>query len=80
VGQLDTEHEALQVQVLGREVVLLGKRGVAIALSGKAAAETAQRLAEAAAMAMAGQPEVSQGVDPGKACLGQASQTLPREE
>jgi hypothetical protein len=50
VNQLDTELEALKVQVLDREVVLLGPR-MAIALSATAAAETARRLAAAAALA-----------------------------
>ena len=50
MGQLDTESEALIVQVLDRDVVLLGPR-VAIALSAAAAAETARRLADAALIA-----------------------------
>lgn len=50
MGQLDTELEALKVQVLEGEVVLLGTR-VAIALSAAAAAETARRLADAALVA-----------------------------
>jgi hypothetical protein len=67
VNQLDTELEALEVQVLDREVVILGPR-VAIALSAAAAAETARRLAEAAAIAQSGEPSP------------QASHTLSREE
>jgi hypothetical protein len=50
VDPLETEMEALDVQVLEREVVLLGPR-VAVALSAAAAAETAKRLADAAAIA-----------------------------
>ena len=48
--ELDTENEPLNVLVQGREVVLVGRR-VAVALSATAAAETARRLAEAAAEA-----------------------------
>lgn len=51
MNSLETEVEALDVQVLEHEVVLLGPR-VAVALSAEAAAETAKRLAEAAAIAM----------------------------
>jgi hypothetical protein len=50
LNSLDTEVEALKVQVLDREVVLLGPR-VAVALSADAAAETARRLAAAAKLA-----------------------------
>jgi hypothetical protein len=79
VGQLDTEHEALEVQVLGREVVLLGPR-VAIALSAAAAAETARRLASAASSAMAGEEiPTSHSGRIGLASV-QPSQTLRREE
>jgi hypothetical protein len=67
VDHLDTELHALEVQVLAREVVLLGPR-VAVALSAEAAAETARRLAEAADLA--GRAEVQ----------SQASQTLSRDE
>ena len=66
---LATEWEALTVQVMQKEVVLLGPR-VAVALTAAAAAETARRLADAAAEAAA--------------CEGSlpphASQTLSREE
>jgi hypothetical protein len=64
---LETELEALNVQVVEREVVLLGPR-VAVALSAAAAAETARRLAEAAAIAAHGQ-----------ASDAQASQTFSRD-
>jgi hypothetical protein len=76
VGQLDTETEALEVQVLGREVVLLGRR-VSIALSVDAAAETARRLAEAVAIA-----QTNEQLPPraGPALSLQASQTLSRDE
>ncbi len=47
VDPLDTQLEALDVQVVGGEVVLLGPR-VAVALTAAAAAETARRLAAAA--------------------------------
>jgi hypothetical protein len=50
LNSLDTEVEALKVQVIDREVVLLGPR-VAVALSADAAAETARRLAAAAELA-----------------------------
>ena len=52
MNSLETELQALDVQVLEHEVVLLGPR-VAIALSAEAAAETARRLAEAATIAAA---------------------------
>jgi hypothetical protein len=78
VGQLDTDHQALDVQVLGREVVLLGPR-VAIALSAAAAAETARRLAEAAAEALAAESNFRQDGQH-LTLLPQASHTLPREE
>jgi len=64
---LETELEALNVQVVEREVVLLGPR-VAVALSAAAAAETARRLAEAAAIAAVGE-----------ASDAQASQTFSRD-
>ena len=67
MNTLETEVEALDVQVLEHEVVLLGPR-VAVALSAEAAAETAKRLAEAAAIAGATQPAESQ-----------ASQTFSRD-
>jgi hypothetical protein len=83
MGQLDTEHEALEVRVLGREVVLLGKR-ISIALSAAAAAETARRLANAASIALASEPgsRTDSHVIPADqaASSAQASQTLPREE
>lgn len=78
MGQLDTDHQALDVQVLGREVVLLGPR-VAIALSAAAAAETARRLAEAAAEALAAE-STSRHDGQHLTLLPQASHTLPREE
>jgi hypothetical protein len=78
VGQLDTDHQALDVQVLGREVVLLGPR-VAIALSAAAAAETARRLAEAATEALAAESNSHQDLPP-LTLLPQASHTLPRDE
>ena len=78
MGQLDTDHQALDVQVLGREVVLLGPR-VAIPLSAAAAAETARRLADAASEALAA--ESSSGQDfPPLTLLPQASHTFPRDE
>jgi hypothetical protein len=55
VSSLDTEANALQVQVIEQEVVLLGPR-VAIALTADAAAETARRLLEAAALAATPMP------------------------
>jgi hypothetical protein len=67
---LATEWKALTVQVMDKEVVLLGPR-VAIALTAAAAAETARRLADAAAEAEAAACGLS---------LPQASQTLSREE
>lgn len=78
MGQLDTEHEALEVQVLGREVVLLGPR-VAIALSAAAAAETARRLANAASVAMGSELHAAPS---GKAAVSlvQPSHTFRREE
>lgn len=83
MGQLDTEREALEVQVLGREVVLLGRR-IAVALSATAAAETARRLADAAVMAMAGDmPDIQadQAKTPrDQPSQNQPSQTLAREE
>jgi hypothetical protein len=72
VNQLDTEREALNVQVMEREVVLLGPR-VAVALSAEAAAETARRLADAAAVAASAEAEVD-------ARVIQASQTFSRDE
>ena len=59
VNSLETELQALDVQVLEHEVVLLGPR-VAIALSAEAAAETARRLAEAAVIAAAAEGRESQ--------------------
>ena len=59
VNSLETELQALDVQVLEHEVVLLGPR-VAIALSAEAAAETARRLAEAAVIAAAAARRESQ--------------------
>ena len=59
VDPLETEMEALNVQVLECEVVLLGPR-VAVALSAAAAAETAKRLADAAAIASRAEPSVPQ--------------------
>lgn len=50
VNPLDADLEALKVHVMNSEVVLLGPR-VAVALSADAAAETARRLAAAAAQA-----------------------------
>jgi hypothetical protein len=67
VSQLDTELQALDVRVIEREVVLLGPH-VAVALSAAAAAETARRLADAAAIAAAAETTGSQ-----------ASQTLSRD-
>ena len=66
---LATEWKALTVQVMDKEVVLLGPR-VAIALTAAAAAETARRLADAAAEAAAS----------GSLPHPHASQTLSREE
>lgn len=77
MGQLDTELEALEVRVLGGEVVLLGSR-IAIALSASAAAETARRLAAAASLAMAAEPRADGGA--GRSSSTQPSQTLPRDE
>ena len=68
MGQRDTEREPLDVQVMEGEVVLLGPR-VAIALSATAAAETAKRLADAAAIAARAER---------LAC--QSPQTLARDE
>ena len=48
MNALDAERHALDVEVLNDEVVLLGPR-VAVPFSAEAAAETARRLAEAAA-------------------------------
>ena len=56
---LDTDLQALNVQVMEREVVLLGPR-VAVALSAAAAAETAKRLAVAAAVAAQAESNGSQ--------------------
>ena len=78
MGQLDTDHQPLDVQVLGREVVLLGPR-VAIALSAAAASETARRLAEAASEALAAESNPHPDL-PSLKVLTQASQTLPRDE
>jgi len=65
VSSLDTQHEALKVQVLEHDVVLLGPR-VAVALSAEAAAETARRLADAAARAAESEsdPQASQTFSP----------------
>ena len=68
MGQLDTELEPLDVQVMGNDVVLLGPR-VAIALSATAAAETARRLGDAAAIAARGERPAPQ-----------PPQTLSRDE
>ncbi len=78
MGQLDTDHQALDVQVLGREVVLLGPR-VAIALSAAAAAETARRLADAASEALAAESNSRHDLAP-VTLLPHASHTLPRDE
>ena len=78
MGQLDTDHQALDVQVLGREVVLLGPR-VAIALSAAAAAETARRLAEAASEALAAE-STSHPDLPSLTLLTQASHALPPDK
>lgn len=78
MGQLDTEHAPLEVQILGREVVLLGRR-FAIALSAAAAAETARRLAEAATMATSADVVPIQGREL-PPTTSQASQTLSRDE
>jgi hypothetical protein len=51
---LATHWQALQVEVLEKEVVLHGPR-VAVALTAEAAAETARRLADAAAQAATAQ-------------------------
>jgi hypothetical protein len=59
VNELDTELQALDVQVMDSEVVILGPR-VAVALSAEAAAETARRLAIAAAMAAKANPAPTQ--------------------
>jgi hypothetical protein len=59
LNSLDTEVEALNVQVMDHEVVLLGPR-VAVALSADAAAETARRLAAAAKLA-ADEPDHNSG-------------------
>jgi hypothetical protein len=64
---LATQWQALRVEVLEKEVVLLGPR-VAVALTAEAAAETARRLAEAAVQAATSRESA------------QASQTFSRDE
>lgn len=74
---LDTESEALEVQVTG-EVVLLGP-GVAIALSADAAAETARRLAAAAAEQAAAGGVVEPAIEPLDSDNPHASQASSRD-
>lgn len=80
VNPLDADLEALKVHVMNSEVVLLGPR-VAVALSADAAAETARRLAAAAAQSRGLQRvrEPAAPLQPPPSKRDQASQTCSRE-